>query len=103
MLAGITRDSVLQLARSWGVEIEERKVSIDEIIVASRSGSLQEAFGVGTAVVVAPIESISYEGQDYQLPAADSKSISKRCAQELHQIKMGEKEDPANWMRKVSL
>ena len=65
ILDGITRRSVLQLARDWGMAVEERKVSALEILEAQADGTLQEAFGVGTAATIAPIAVIGYQGDDY--------------------------------------
>ena len=64
ILHGITRKSVLELAKDWGYVVEERPISVDEIIEASHNNTLQEAFGVGTAAVVTPIETIAYQEND---------------------------------------
>jgi len=55
ILAGITRDSVLQLARDWGIAVDERRITIDEVIAAAEDGTLTEAFGAGTAAVISPV------------------------------------------------
>lgn len=101
ILAGITRDSVLQLARDWGMTVEERKISIDEILEAHANGTLEEAFGCGTAAVIAPIITIGYNGKDYELPAVENRKFSNKVGTELDKIKTGEIADPHNWMVKI--
>src|SRR6202008_2662718 len=73
-LAGVTRDSVLTIARDWGMQVEERKISIDEVIESYKQGLLDEAFGVGTAATVAQIALIGYEEKDYPLQVGNEES-----------------------------
>jgi branched-chain amino acid aminotransferase len=101
ILAGITRDSVLHLARTWGFPVEERKVSVKEIINALESGNVQEAFGVGTAATIAHIEIIGYEGRDYVLPPIEKRAFSKRVHEELDGIKHGTRPDLFGWIVKI--
>lgn len=61
ILPGVTRDSVITIAKSMGIEVVERKITIDELIEASKDGSLSEAFGTGTAAVISPIGELSYK------------------------------------------
>ncbi|MGB3948465.1 MAG: branched-chain amino acid aminotransferase [Bacteroidia bacterium] len=102
ILAGITRDSVLTIARDWKIKVQERKISIDEVIDAHKKGTLQEAFGTGTAATIAHISQIGFEGKDYVLPNTTENSISNRVAQELEDIRKGRTEDVHNWMYKIS-
>lgn len=101
ILAGITRDSVLKLATQWGMKVEERKVSVDEILRAARQGTLQEAFGAGTAATIAHIELIGFEGKDYYLPPIAERKFANRVYNELEGIKRGERPDPFGWLTKV--
>jgi branched-chain amino acid aminotransferase len=101
ILAGITRDSVLQLARSWDMPVEERKVSVKEIIAALERNAVQEAFGVGTAATIAHIELIGYEGKDYTLPAVGERYFANRVYEELDGIKYGTRPDPFGWIVKM--
>jgi branched-chain amino acid aminotransferase len=98
ILAGITRDSVLHLAREWGMKVEERKVSVREIVSAMKEGKLSEAFGVGTAATIAPIAAIGYEGTDYELPPSADRKFSNRIFRELNDIKYGVKPDENGWI-----
>lgn len=101
ILAGITRDSVLTLARDWGYEVEERKVEVAEVIAAAKEGRLQEAFGAGTAATIAHIELIGYDGTDYQLPAVEKREFSNKVLKALDDIKLGKAEDKFNWLHKI--
>lgn len=98
ILAGITRDSVLKLARSWGWKVEERKISVRELIDGLEKGTVTEAFGMGTAATIAPIELIGYGEKDYILPPVSERKYGNRILEELDGIKRGLKQDPFNWV-----
>ncbi len=97
VLNGITRDSVLTLARHWGMEVEERRVSVAEVLEASEAGTLTEAFGVGTAATIAPIASIGFDGKKYQLPDLDKAEFSKRALKTLNELRYGLSPDEFGW------
>ncbi|MGB3779218.1 MAG: branched-chain amino acid aminotransferase [Tunicatimonas sp.] len=101
ILDGVTRDSILSLARDWGMEVEERRVSVSEIIQAIESGILNEAFGAGTAATVAHIAAIGHEGTDYELPPVAQRKFSNKVLQALDDIKYGRKEGPQGWVMKL--
>ncbi len=101
ILDGITRKSIVDIARHWGVEVEERRVSVKEVIAATREGRLQAAFGAGTAVVVSPFSVIAYEGVDYKLPEIDANSFVTRVKEYLTDIRTGKADDIFGWMLKV--
>jgi branched-chain amino acid aminotransferase len=98
ILKGITRDSVLTLAADLGIEVEERRISVDEIKVAHEHGQLKDAFGVGTAATIAPIELIGYRGEDMILPPMEERKLSQLIANGLKAIRYGETEDRFGWM-----
>ncbi|MFZ6012767.1 MAG: branched-chain amino acid aminotransferase [Bacteroidota bacterium] len=98
ILAGITRDSVLRLARHWGMKVEERKLSVQELVEALKKGRVKEAFGAGTAATIAHIELIGHEGKDYQLPPVEKREFANKVYHELDGIKRGTKPDPFGWM-----
>lgn len=101
ILAGITRDSVLRLVRSWNIEVEERKISVEEIVTGLKAGTVQEAFGVGTAATIAPIVLIGHEDKNYHLPPVEKWELAPRILQELNDIKYGLKADPLGWIYKL--
>ena len=102
ILDGITRRSVLALAREWGVNVEERRISCAEILEALRSGSLREAFGCGTAATIAPIAVIGDRGTDYQLPPIAADSLGARLGHALDAIKLGQAPDTFGWLEPVA-
>jgi branched-chain amino acid aminotransferase len=97
ILDGVTRDSLLQLAESLDIETEQRKVSITEIIKAIQSGDKVEAFGAGTAAVVAPIKTIGVDGVLYDLPPYNDNSVMYQLKRELEALRSGRKEDVFGW------
>lgn len=102
ILDGVTRKSIIQIARDWGMPVEERRVSVQEVIDSISNGTLQEAFGAGTAAVVSPISVIGHEGIDYVLPETPENAFSKRVKAEMEGIKRGERPDVHGWVYKVS-
>lgn len=101
VLPGITRDSALTLARDWGLTVEERPIKVTEIIEAIEKGTLQEAFGIGTAATISQISVIGHDGIDYELPAVETREISNRLLKALTDIKLGRVEDTHGWITKV--
>jgi len=99
ILNGITRDSVLTLARDWGIEVEERKLKVDELIAAAESGELKEAFGTGTAATIASICEIGHGSENYRLP--ESMTLASRLRQTLEGIKTGKIDDKFGWIHIV--
>ena len=100
ILDGITRKSVMEIARDWGYKTEERKVSVKEVIEAIKSGELKDAFGAGTAATIAPIKTINFEGRDYDLPDVSERKFSNEVLDYLNRYKHGETEDKFNWLIK---
>jgi branched-chain amino acid aminotransferase len=96
ILDGITRDSILTLARKNGMKVEERKVSVKEIQEAFESGKRVEACGVGTAAVVAPMEQIDINGTKYT-PYTGSDSEMTKLKRQLLEIRLGMRKDENNW------
>ncbi len=101
ILGGITRDSVLKLAQQWGIPTVEREISIDEVIAASSDGSLQEAFGTGTAAVISPVGELFYKDTTYSINGGQAGQLSQRLYDELQAIQAGSVEDPFKWVVRV--
>ncbi|MGE5527853.1 MAG: branched-chain amino acid aminotransferase [Patescibacteria group bacterium] len=101
ILAGITRDSVLRLAAALGYEAEERPIAIDEVVEGIQNGSLTEAFGAGTAAVVAPVGSLHYQGRDYPITGEQAGPVARRLFDELVGIQYGRLPDPFGWVREI--
>jgi branched-chain amino acid aminotransferase len=101
ILRGVTRDSSLTLLRDLGIPVEERQISIDEILSAHAAGKLTEAFGAGTAAIVAPIACIRYRERDLQFPAVADSSVAARLRSRLVAIQTGREPDKHNWLLPV--
>lgn len=101
ILKGITRNSVLTIARDWDMEVEERPVAVKEIITAAKEGRIQEVFGVGTAATIAPIAKIGFKDDVYELNHSDQGKFSSKILKELNDIRTGVIEDRYGWTYKV--
>ena len=97
ILPGITRDSVLELARSWGINISERPISIDEVVEGCRSGALKEMFATGTAAVISPVGEIGYQGDILLIADGGTGELSQTLYNEITAIQYGHKDDPFGW------
>ena len=100
ILDGVTRKSLIDLAKRDGIKVEERSVFVDELVAAANDGSLKEIFGAGTAAVVNPIVGFSYKDTYYQLPKTE-KSIALELKEKLTKIQYNLAPDTFNWMVKV--
>lgn len=101
ILKGITRDSVIQLAKDWGMPLEERFLTVSELQEALEKGTLREAFGTGTAATIAHIAKINVNGKDYILPEKNSDAFSNKVLNELDGIKYGDIADTRGWIVKI--
>ena len=101
ILDGVTRDSMVRIAENEGYTVQERDVSIDEIIHAYHEGKLEDMFGTGTAAVVSHIGEFHYKGENYELPPVEGREISNKLKARLAAIKSGKAEDIFNWLHTV--
>lgn len=101
ILSGVTRDSVIKVAEKWGYNVEQRKISISEIIEAHNNNTLKEMFGMGTAATIAHIELFNFNDKDYILPEISKRVFSPKVSQYLYDIKRGAETDPFNWISKI--
>ncbi|CAG8549017.1 6466_t:CDS:2 [Cetraspora pellucida] len=97
ILAGVTRDSILQLARTWNeFKVSERKITMSEVVNALKQGRLREMFGSGTACIVTPIKIINYRGEDLAVPldpndpSSNAGPVTRRISDTLMGIQYGE-------------
>lgn len=97
ILAGITRDSSIALLHHWGIPVEERRISIEEIYQAQKDGKLEEAFGTGTAAVISPIGSLNWNGNIITINNGQTGELSKRIYDTITGIQSGKIEDPFGW------
>ena len=101
ILKGVTKRSVLEIAESWGVEVEERKITVEEIVEGLRNGKVTDAFGAGTAATIAHIAKIGFRDEIFELPAVDTREISNKIKDYLNDLKTGRIADEFNWCLKV--
>ena len=101
VLPGITRKSILELARGWGYEVEERPITVDEVIEAVKNGQLEEMWGTGTAAVVSPVGEIAFMGEKYPIGNGGIGELTQKLYDELTGIQWGTRPDAHNWVTKV--
>ena len=100
ILDGVTRKSIIQIAKNEGINLEVRKFKVSEVIEASNNGSLKEMFGTGTAAVISPISAYGYRGKDYILPK-NKDSYATRLKKIIIDIQTNKSEDSYKWRFKV--
>lgn len=97
ILPGVTRDSVIQLLKSWGKTVIERKISIQEVLEASVSGDLEEAFATGTAAVISPIGELNWNDQLIVMNEGKIGEVTQSLYDTITGIQKGELDDPFGW------
>lgn len=97
ILPGITRNSIIHVCKEWGYEVEERRISVDELVAAAKDGSLEEVFGTGTAAVVSPVNKLRYVDDVMDIGDGSIGELTQKLYDELTGIQWGEREDPYGW------
>ncbi|GJM31323.1 MAG: branched-chain-amino-acid aminotransferase 2 [Saprospiraceae bacterium] len=98
ILKGITRDSILTILRDKGYQVEERPISIDEVVAAHDAGKLEEVFGTGTAAVVAHVSKIAYKDRVMELPPMEDRKVGAMAKAEIDGLRSGTIKDTHNWI-----
>ena len=101
VLPGVTRRSILQVAREWGYPVEERPISVDELIEDIESGKVEEIWGTGTAAVVSPVGELAYKGKEYVISGGKIGELTQRLYDELTGVQWGRIPDKRGWVVKV--
>tara|TARA_R110001632_G_scaffold6324_4_gene25788 strand:+ start:5751 stop:6806 length:1056 start_codon:yes stop_codon:yes gene_type:complete len=96
ILDGITRKSIIQIAKDNNIDVEVRKISVSEVVEAAKEGNLKEMFGAGTAAVISPIAGFGYQGTDYNLPEL-SDTFASFLKKKITDIQTNKSEDPYGW------
>ena len=102
ILPGITRKSIIEFMKNKGVEVEERRISVDELAIALEDGKLEEAWGCGTAAVVSPVGLLSYKDKNYVIGGGKIGQTTQMLYDELTGIQWGRKPDPFGWICPVT-
>ena len=100
ILDGVTRKSIIDLAKKHNIEVEVRQVSASEIVEAARKGDLKEMFGAGTAATINPIAGFGHKGEDFELPKQED-SYATKLKKHLKEIQANLAEDPFGWRYEV--
>jgi len=100
ILDGITRKSILEIAKDEGISVEVRKITVSEVVEAAKNGSLKEMFGAGTAAIVSPIATFGYRNEDYDLPEIPD-GYAARLKKRITDIQYNRSEDKFGWRFKV--
>ncbi|MSS62297.1 branched-chain amino acid aminotransferase [Velocimicrobium porci] len=101
ILPGVTRDSVINLCKHWGLSVEERRISVDELLEAAKDGSLEEVWGTGTAAVISPVGHLRFEDTVLQIKDGGIGEISQKLYDTVTGIQLGRIEDPFGWTVEV--
>ncbi len=101
ILPGVTRDSCIALCRSWGLPVEERRVSVEEIFAAAEDGTLEEVWGTGTAAVISPVGHLRCEDQVFQIQDGGIGAVSQKLYDTVTGIQLGRIEGPKGWVVEV--
>lgn len=101
VLPGVTRDSIIHVLKDWGIEVEERHLSIDDLMAAAKDGRLTEAFGTGTAAVISPIGQLCYKGEEVKINDFKTGELTQKIYDTLTGIQWGKIEDKYNWVYKI--
>ena len=103
VLPGITRKSSIEILREWGYKVTERLISVDELMEAAENGSLEEAWGTGTAAVISPIGHLFYKGKDHIVSNNQIGELTQKLYDELTGIQWGKRPDARGWCYKVKI
>jgi branched-chain amino acid aminotransferase len=101
ILPGVTRDSVLTLARDWGLRVSERAIAIDEVIEANKAGTLAEMWGTGTGAVVSPVGELGYRGERIVINGGQTGPLTSRLYDAITAIQYATAADPHGWTQAV--
>ncbi|MBQ5439157.1 MAG: branched-chain amino acid aminotransferase [Clostridia bacterium] len=97
ILPGITRDSTITLCKSWGYDVEERRISVDELLEAQKNGKLEEVFGTGTAAVISPVGKLRYVDDVMLINNGEIGPLSQKLYDTMTGIQYGKLEDKFGW------
>ncbi|HWR09787.1 branched-chain amino acid aminotransferase [Sporomusa sp.] len=102
ILNGITRRSVIQVAKDWGMKVTERRISIDEVYAAHAEGRLKEVFGSGTAAVISPVGELSWHGKNIVINNNQTGETSQKLFDYITSIQQGRVADKFGWIGEVT-
>lgn len=101
ILPGVTRDSVIMLCKEWGIPVEERQISVEEVVAAAESGAMEECFGTGTAAVVSPVGELRYTEEKMEIGGGKIGEVTQRIYDTITGIQLGKLTGPEGWSVEV--
>ena len=102
ILPGVTRDSVIQIARDWDIKLTERPITIEEVVEGCSSLRVKEVFATGTATVISPVGRLAYNGAEVRIANGETGELSTKLYEEITGIQYGRKEDRFGWRVRVA-
>ena len=102
ILSGMTRRTVIELAKNWGLKVSERRITIDEVFAAYEKGQLEEVFGTGTAAVISPVGELSWKGKKMVINNNKTGEFSQKLFDTVTGIQYGKLEDKFGWLQEVT-
>ncbi|MDQ0218829.1 branched-chain amino acid aminotransferase [Peribacillus cavernae] len=102
ILQGVTRTSIIELLKYWNIPVTERRISMEEVRQAHKNGTLEEAFGTGTAAVISPIGEFFWQDEKLLINEGKTGELSKKLYDTLTGIQRGKLEDPLDWVVEVT-
>ena len=101
ILAGITRDSIIQIAKNHNIVVEERRISIEEVLDSMRDSSCTEIFGTGTAAAITPIDTIGYNNEQVTVKKTSSDRLAQHLYAQLNNIQTGKDSEYSDWVTRI--
>ena len=101
ILPGVTRQSAIDLCKMWGIPVEEKRISVDEVVEAARSGAMEECFGTGTAAVVSPVGELRYENEKMVIGDGGIGPVTQRIYDTITGIQLGKIQGPEGWVVEI--
>ena len=101
ILPGVTRNSVIEVCKHWGLPVEERRISVDELVAAAHDGSLEEVFGTGTAAVVSPVGKLRFKDEVMTIGDGSIGALTQKLYDTITGIQWGKLDDPFGWRIKL--
>ncbi|MEP7049118.1 MAG: branched-chain amino acid aminotransferase [Pseudomonadota bacterium] len=101
LLDGVTRDCVIQTLKDWRIPIEERELTVEELVAAGRNGDLLEVFGTGTGAVISPVSHLGWQQGELVVGTGEAGELSNRLFDHLSRVQRGESPDTHHWLKSV--
>ena len=102
ILDGVTRNSIITILRDWGYQVQERRISVDELLRAHSAKTLGQVFGCGTAAVISPVGELGFKGERMVIAPPKHGDVAQRLFDELTGIQQGRIADTRGWLLEIN-